>query len=428
MDRIPYRTPPRWWSPLLRPRFIRLLKRFRIRRVRRRERLVQVDVRGLEHLRSELAQNHGVMIVSKHVGHVDAYIFLAAGDALGVPFYYMAGWQVFALLRPLERLVLRMHGCFSVDREANDLRAFRQAVEILQHRRHPFVMFPEGELYHHNDVIYPFRPGAAAIALSAAKRSPGRISCVPAAIRYFYAEDPIPELLRLMDALEGHFRWSPRRRQPLGERVMRLAEAWIALREVQYLGRPQMGALPERIRYLLDVILCRVEERQGIKPAPRATVADRVMPLRQDAIKRRESAPADSPDAAHAEQDLEDVFVATQLYSYAHDCDAQRVSTERLAEILDKFEEDVLARPTATLRADRRAVIAFGPPIMVQPGRRRREEAQDLTEKLQRAVGDVLAGIPAPPATHVLPLAAAARVRATARSVSTKERPGPSHS
>ena len=43
--------------------------------------------------------------------------------------------------------------------------AFRQAVEILQSRPNPLVIFPEGEVYHLNQRITPFREGPAAMAL-----------------------------------------------------------------------------------------------------------------------------------------------------------------------------------------------------------------------------------------------------------------------
>lgn len=403
MDRIPYGTPPRWWSPLLRPRFIRLLRRYRVGRVRRRERLVDVEVRGLENLREVIGRGHGVMIISKHVGHVDAFIYLAAGDELGIPLYYMAGWQVFALLGPLNRLVLRLHGCFSVDREGNDLRAFRQAVDILQNLRNPLVMFPEGEIYHNNDWVAPFRAGTAAMALSAAKRAKRPISCVPAAIRYEYIQDPTAQLLEIMDRLEQRFCWQPRRDLPLGDRIVRFAEALISLRELEYRGRIEAGPLCDRIPALAEAVVAQVEARQGVKPSG-SNVPERLTPLRQQAIRRRESSRPAEAAYQEAERDLRDVEVAIQLFSYTHDYDRDRLSLERVAEIIDKLEEDVLELPTASLKGDRRAIIAFGKPIEVTLQKRKRDEAPLLTQTLENAVQAVLDEIPATPERYSLPL------------------------
>lgn len=404
MDRLPYGTPPRWWSPWLRPRVMRLLRRARIRRVRRRDRLVDVEARGLENLRQLIDRGHGIMVVSKHVGHVDAYIYLAAGDQLGVPFYYMAGWQVFALLRPLQRLVLRMHGCFSVDREGTDLRAFRQAVDILQNYRNPLVMFPEGEIYHNNDWVAPLRAGTATIALSAAKRAKRPISCIPAAIRYEYIQDPTPELLKVMARLEERFCWQPRPELPLGERIVRFADALITLRELEYLGSIRTGALSQRIERLAEAVVAQVEARQGVQPSGN-NIPERVTPLRQQAIRRRESSRRNEPAYIEAERDMEDVAVAIQLYSYTQDYVRDQLSLERVAEIIDKLEEDVLGLPTASLKGDRRAIIAFGQPIEVKLQRHKRDEVPVLTETLANAVRATLEEIPATPARYVLPIA-----------------------
>lgn len=389
MDQLPYGTPPRWWPPRLRPLLMAILRRPRVRRVRRREHLVEVEPRGLETLRRLIEQNHGVLITSKHVGHVDPYIFLAAGDRLGVPFYYMVGWQVFELLRPLERWVLQRHGAFSIDREGNDLRAFRLAVEILQTSRHPLVMFPEGEIYHHSEWVVPFRAGTAAIALAAARRGKRPISCVPAAIKYEYVQDPMPRLLQVADALEHRLAWRPRRELPLYERLRRVAEGWVTLLEMEYLGEARRGELPQRIATLAEAVVRSVEKRQGAEPAG-ANIPERSTPLRQQAIRRREALAAGAAGRVEAERDLDDVNVAVQLFSYSHDFDREPATLERLAEMVDKLEEDVLGAPTATIKGDRRAVIAFGKPVEIQPGKKRKDEAAALTEALEAGVRETL--------------------------------------
>jgi len=51
------------------------------------------------------------------------------------------------------------------------LKALKTAIDILQNRKkHPPLIFPEGDVYHMNGRITAFRDGAAAIALLAARR------------------------------------------------------------------------------------------------------------------------------------------------------------------------------------------------------------------------------------------------------------------
>ncbi|HUG89892.1 MAG TPA: lysophospholipid acyltransferase family protein [Planctomycetaceae bacterium] len=418
MDRTQFDKPPRWWGPRLSPAWIRLLRPLRLRMQRRVQRLLDVDVRGIEHLRAAVDAGQGVLITPNHSGHADTFILYHAADQLARPFYFMAAWQVLGLVNPVRRAVLRWHGCFSVDREGTDLTAFKQAVEILQSRPNPLVIFPEGEVYHVNERVTPFREGPATIALSAAKRAERPVVCVPCGIRYFYTSDPTPELLALMDRLEQEIFWRPARELPLPERIYRFAEGMLALKELEYLGQTSAGPLPARVAALADAILQRLEACYGIEAAGR-TVPERVKSLRQQVIEKRaalgagegkgtgsrpaspnpataESAsvpvpfPSHDADRTRCDDELDDLYFVIQLFSYPGDYVAEKPTIERLAETLDKFEEDVLRRQTATIRGTRRAVVSFGEPVVVDGKARSRDAGPELTRLLEQRVQALL--------------------------------------
>lgn len=389
MDQVRLQTPPRWWAPLLSPTWVHLLRPFRRGMQRKQQRLLDVEVRGLDHLQGPLGEGHGTLVTPNHSAHADAYVMYEAADQVGSPFFFMVAWQVLGQARFFRRIALRKHGCFSVDREGTDLRAFKQAVEILQSRSAPLVIFPEGEVYHINERVTPFREGPATIALSAAKRADRPVVCVPCGIRYHYLEDPTPGLHRLMDELEQAMFWRPTPDRPLADRIYRLAEAALALKELEYLGCTSSGTIPDRIAALSDVILNRIEERLGVECRD-ATIPERVKTLRQRVIQQLETAADQSPEQAQCRNDLDDLYLVVQLFSYPGDYVAERPSLERMAETLDKFEEDVLGRQTATIRGTRRAVVTFGEPIPVEPSQRRREAAADLTHTLERRVQALL--------------------------------------
>ena len=119
-----------------------------------------------------------------HASHADCHSLYAASDALGYPVYVMIAWQVFARDGWMRSMLLRHHGGFSIDREGIDLSAIREAREILQTRKNPLIIFPEGEVYHCNGRITPFREGPAAIALMAAKKGNRPVVCVSCAMKY----------------------------------------------------------------------------------------------------------------------------------------------------------------------------------------------------------------------------------------------------
>jgi 1-acyl-sn-glycerol-3-phosphate acyltransferase len=349
---------------------------------------VQVDVQGIEYVRSAIAEDCGVLITPNHSSHADCYSTYEAADRVGVPFYIMVAWQVFQRGSRLRRLSLQHHGCFSIDREGTDLQAFRRAVEILESRPNPLVVFPEGEVYHCNERLTPFREGPAAMALLAARKANRPIVCIPCAMKYTYLESPLPELLPLMDRLERAIHWRPRPDLPLAQRVYHFAEGALALKEIEYLGHTGAGPLPQRLAELVNFILDRIEARLGLDP-PAATAPERIKALRHHLIQRLEALRDGREERRQCEEDLDDVFLAVQLFSYPGNYVAQRPSVERMAETLDKFEEDVLGVPTATIRGTRKANVVFGEPIRISADRAK-DAAANLTCALEERVQALL--------------------------------------
>jgi len=85
-----------------------------------------------------------------------------------------------------------------------------------------------------------------------------------------------------------------------------------------------------------------------------------------------------------------------QAFSYPGNYVAERSSIERVAETLDKFEEDVLRIPSATIRGARKATVTFGEPIPVQSDRTKKAAAATLTQLLEDRVQTLLDQTPEP--------------------------------
>jgi len=389
MNRQPYSKPPRWWPPKLSRRWIRFWRRVRLREQVGKHRLLEVEARGLEHVRQAVGQGNGVLITPNHCSHADAFALYGAADALGVPFYVMVAWQVFARSNWFRQLAIQQHGCFSVDREGTDVNAIRQARDVLISGTCPLVIFPEGEVYHVNDRVMLFREGPAGIALMAAKKAARPVVCVPCAIKYRYLEDPTPELTLLMARLEQALFWRLRPDLTLPQRIYHLAEGMLALKEIEILGATQAGRLPERIRSLIEFVLCRIEGRYGLDPGD-AAIPERVKSVRRTAINRLADLPPDDPDRGQFLEDLDDVLLVVQGFSYPGNYVSERPSVERIAETLDKFEEDVLDASTATVRGTRKAIVTFGEPMVVDPAGDKREATACLTRLLERRVQTLL--------------------------------------
>lgn len=392
MFQKPLQAANKTWAPRLDETWVRTMKPIRRWNQRREHRVVDIEVNGLKNLRTAIDSGAGVLLTPNHPGSADAFVMLHAGDLVNRPLYFMAGWQTFAECGPVRRHVLQRHGVFSVDREGADLGAFRQSVEILKTSDNPLVIFPEGEVYHVNDRITPFREGPATIALSAARRGDRPVCIVPAAMKYLYVDDPTPALEALMDELETRMYWRPRREMPLAERIYRFAEGPLALKEMEYLGRANTGRLPDRVHTLRERILHRHETALNLTPA--GSTPERIKVVRQKLLAKLEELPAESRERRRCQEGLDDVFFCVQLFSYPGDYVSERPTIERIAETIDKFAEDLLGKRRASVCADRKVVLSFGEPIPVQSGDRK-TAGKALTREMQTQVQNLLDGMPA---------------------------------
>jgi hypothetical protein len=207
-------------------------------------------------------------------------------------------------------------------------------------------------------------------------------------MRYHYVSDPMPELLQLMDELEAAVHWRPKPQLELAERIYQLAEGVLALKEIEFCGETSQGRIPQRIAKLIESILNPIESRYGLDPAGQ-TVPERVKAIRSVAIKNLEELSEDSAERRTWYNDLDDVFLVIQAFSYPGDYLAEKPTVERAAETLDKFEEDLL-RETATIRGQRRVTIVFGDPIALPSDKRSGLTVENLTNQLENEVQRLL--------------------------------------
>lgn len=344
----------------------------------------EIEIRGAQHVRAARDAGVSVMFAVNHAAHGDPFVIFEVMHRLHVSCCYLAAWQVFTGWLGVKGFAFQRLGAFSVDREGTDLRSFRTAVDVLAEGRHSLVIFPEGEVYHLNDRVTPLREGAAMIAVTADRRrrksGAGPLRIVPCAVKYFYLQDPTPLLGPIITRIEQRLYWRPRPEAPLPDRVYRVAEGLLALKEIEYTQQLGRGPLAERLSALTEHILTGLEQRRLGKTG-RGTVPERVKMLRQDILK---SSPDEMP-IAEDHEDLDALHLVTQLFSYPGDYLTQEPSIERVTETIDKLEEDALGAVDAGARLPRRAIVSFGPPLELDDAGGR-AAAGAITTRLEQAL------------------------------------------
>ena len=349
-----------------------------------------VECLGVEHLRQSVAAGHGIVLAPNHSRPCDPMVLSPLSQSVGRHFFIMASWHLFMQTR-LQTYLLRRAGVFSIYREGMDKAALNAAIEILVEARRPLVIFPEGVISRTNDHLNPLMEGTSFIARNAAKKrakiSPqAKVVIHPVAINYFFRGDIHQAILPVLEHIEARLSWRPNKGKHVIERIVRIGDGLLTLKEMDYLGAPQSGDIGPRLHRLIEHLLTPLEQeyREGQKESH--TIA-RVKRLRQSILP--DLTTADLPEAERERRwrQLADLYLAQQLDFYPPDYIRSRPTPERILETVERFEEDLT--DVARVHAPMAAVVQVGPAIEVSP-ERERGVADPVMQKLEEQLKSML--------------------------------------
>jgi len=382
--------PNRFWKMILAPISFLHGKAFM--------RLTHIEYVHVDETFRQCKAGDGILIAPNHSHEVDAYVLSQTSKRVRRHFYYMAAWPAFTMWGGLGGWVLQKMGAFSVDRDGADRRAIRCASDLLSSGE-TLVIFPEGEIHRLNDRLKPILDGAAFIALNAyhelqKNQSQADIWIVPAAVRYKFVEDIRPEMEKAIADLEKHFAWYKSKAQAtLRDRIVALGELILTIKEKEKLGNSYENEhdLPKRIQNLIDALLSRHEKEYSIKSSADESTSLRVKALRRKSLEIWTNEEESEEARTHAKQVLDDVQLSLQLSSYPGDYIAEEPSIERMAETIEKFQEDIYGaiRPIGK----RKAWLIFGEPISLKSidySRHKRDIITGLTSDIEQAITDIM--------------------------------------
>ena len=139
-DELPYQFQP----PKLSPFWVRASRLYVSYLLRRTQVVREIDDVGLEHLKALKGKGDGVLITPNHPDLADPAVMFMISRRAGVPFCYMAAYQIFTGNAGLRKFILPRLGVFPVDREGADRSAFQAGLNVLTQGKNPLVVFPEG--------------------------------------------------------------------------------------------------------------------------------------------------------------------------------------------------------------------------------------------------------------------------------------------
>lgn len=398
MKSLPQDRPYRFRPPVSR-QWLNPLFRFLNREwfLKRAYRVGKIECEGIEEIRSRVEAGDAVVLAPNHADHADVHVMYEVTRQVGIEPRFMGAREIFEA-GALSSFALQSAGVFSVDRDGPDIASIKTAIGLLEEGKHPLVMYPEGEIYHHHEWPDPLHDGVASILLRVARKLPPGKSAwlAPVAFRFEWHPEVEAGFNARLSALERSILWKPAEDLPVVERLLRLGAGVTAAKEVEFFGDSGNGTLTERLERLRERLLADVEGRRG-KDAKAATVPERVRALRFR-IRRAlldEANPPQPDDRRALLGDLERAHVAYQAYSYPGVYLTQDPDRHRIAETLTKVEEDLLGK--ATYPSDRTARIVFGEPLdvgaMLKSGELpEKGGALELTAMLEKRLRAMLGG------------------------------------
>jgi 1-acyl-sn-glycerol-3-phosphate acyltransferase len=363
--------------------------------LRRKFGIESIEFRGIGHLQSSLASGYGITLTPNHCRPCDPLVMAMLSRKVGRPFYYMASWHLFMQGKLQAWLVNRL-GAFSVYREGIDREALRAATDILVEGKRPLVLFPEGVISRTNDLLRPFMEGISLITGAASKQRaklslPASVVIHPVAIKYLLITEVESSLHQVLDEIEARFCWQ-RRETPLVERLVRVGEALLGLKELEYLGRVQAGAIEQRLQALIDHLLDRLETK-WLGGKRQSTFMGRIKALRA-AILKDMLAGGQLPPQKHAERwrELADIYLTVQLSNYPSYYVRSNPTPERLTETVERFEEDTTDK--ARIHGRWRVLVQIGEAVKLgaNGGGSQDSLSQQLQETIQRMLDAINGG------------------------------------
>jgi 1-acyl-sn-glycerol-3-phosphate acyltransferase len=387
----PYKfVPPvysEWWPTML--RFI--LKRY----IRKLYGVHTIECRNVERLKASLAAGHSILLAPNHSHMADPMVLGVLGMEADCHLFAMASWHVFKQTR-FQTFMTRRMGAFSILREGNDRQAIETAIEILMARRRPLIVFPEGAITRHNDLISDMMDGPSFIARQVAKRlkkenKPGGVVIHPVATRYSFDGDLAAAVGPDLDALEILLSWQPQRHLSLVDRITKIGQALLTLKEIDFLGAPTSGNIYERAEKLVEEVLARLESEWHITDSS-GNAMMRVKRLRTAILPDMVDGKVSPEERERRWRDLAAAYYAQQISHYPRGYILREKNLpERVIETVERLQEDFTDK--SSIHEPLHATIQVGEAIPVGTQRVRDDLGDPIMAEVRRQLQSMIDGM-----------------------------------
>lgn len=335
---------------------------------------------GLDRLAEARKEGAGVLLATNHSRLADTFVLGRTSVEAQWYFYYMASYHLFRE-SAFKRWIINRLGAFSVYREGVDREALREASRILAEGERPLVVYPEGTWFRRNDRLGILQEGIGLIVRQALLKKERPIKVFPTILKYWYLDDPSEAISQRLGKLENDLGWRTHEEIPLIDRIDKLGEAQLVLKELEYRGEAGRGPVGERLPRFVDETLSRLEAAHGRRHGSEERL-ERIRTLRQALVKEL-FGKSDASKEAHAlQRELTELLQCELFLAQDPEYHRENPTIERLAEALQRLEESLTDSETPV--APMGVHVEIGEPI---------DAAEFSGRKASRGAGDPLVQI-----------------------------------
>jgi 1-acyl-sn-glycerol-3-phosphate acyltransferase len=351
-----------------------------------------IECRHVDRLRESLAKKRSIMLAPNHCRLSDPMVLGVMALEAGTYLHAMASWHLFKQSR-FQTFMIRQLGAFSLFREGNDRKALDTAIDILVARRRPLIVFPEGALTRHNDLIREMMDGPSFIARQAAKRlkkidPTAEVVIHPVSVRYSFLGDVEKSVTPTLEHLETQLSWQPQRHRSIVSRIRRIAEALLSLKEIEFLGATRTGDPYERAEYLIESVLEKLEKEWQVRDSSGGVIA-RVKRIRTAILPDMVTGNITQADRDRRWRHLTAIYYAQQIASYPREYILpEKNYPERIVETIERLEEDFSDH--SQKYQPFHAVVDIGEAIPVGAERERGGEGDPIMAEVRRQLQSMI--------------------------------------
>ena len=358
----------------------------------RKDGVVDHECRNLDRLRDSINAGHGIVLAPNHPRTTDPISMYHLCRETPVSMYTMASWHLFNQ-SAFETFMVRLMGAFSVNREGLDRKAVDYAIDVLVKAERPLLIFPAGSTSRTNDRLMAFMEGPAFIARTAAKRrakkDDGKVVAHPICIKYFYQGDIEKVANDVLTRIEKQLSWAPDPSVPLIDRIVKVGDAMLTLKELEFDVRSAPGtSLRERQTNMVNLLLGPLEEEWLGAVAKDGGIQARVKNLRMKIFPELSRREVDRTERARRWKHLERTYLAQQIDCYPEQYLTEFKSVDRILETLEKYEEDLFEH--CRIHGNLKVVIDVGEAIEVPTKRDRSAEFDPLMAEIRDRIDEML--------------------------------------